>query len=196
MHRSRGRSRSRSYSKSPAHSSSYSCSRSRSRSRAYSESSGFSSSPSSPSPTRPSITSTILSIENISRNVTAEHLKEIFGQCGTIADIYLPMNGRYPRGVAQVKFEKGEETQKAITFMNGGQLDGNVLECKVYFAERVGAKRRMSRSRSRADGSRSRSKSESESESGSRSRPCSPLPTKRISGHSHSYPRRRSPPRR
>lgn len=192
MHRSRGRSRSRSYSKSPAHSSSYSCSRSRSRSRVYSESSGFSSSSSSPSRTHSPIISTILSVENLSRNVTVEHLKEIFGQCGTITDVYLPMNGRYPRGVAQVKFEKEEETQKAVAFMNGGQLDGNILECKIYSADRIGAKRRIPRSRSRADGSRSRSKSQSVSRSRSRSR----LPMKKISGQSHSYPRRHSPPRR
>lgn len=81
-----------------------------------------------PHTTSPQLTN-IIHIENVSRNVTEDHLGEIFGRCGHIESI------EYPRGYARITFggENGElAAKRAIQFMNGGQLDGNVLVISLY----------------------------------------------------------------
>jgi RNA-binding protein with serine-rich domain 1 len=122
--RSRSRSRGRSWSTSPSRSRSRSRTRrstrrspSRSRSRAR-----------SPSP-RPAIT-----VSKLTRNVQEEHLREIFGEYGTIRNIELEMIPKLKihRGTAIIEYESMEEAEKAIDHMNGGQLDGNELVVSLY----------------------------------------------------------------
>ncbi|RKP16999.1 hypothetical protein ROZALSC1DRAFT_3160, partial [Rozella allomycis CSF55] len=83
-----------------------------------------------------------LAVYCLSRNVTQDHLKEIFGVYGTIASVFIPVykESGISRGSAYIEFSSQDEVDKAIKYMNGvkncvcarkGQLDGNVLECKV-----------------------------------------------------------------
>ncbi|EPZ33046.1 Polyprenyl synthetase domain-containing protein [Rozella allomycis CSF55] len=122
---SRSRRRNRSYSRS----SSYSTSRSRSRSPRYRKRER------SKSPVPPP--SYKLAVYCLSRNVTQDHLKEIFGNVIDFDCIY---EAGISRGSAYIEFSSQDEVDKAIKYMNGvkncvcarkGQLDGNVLECKV-----------------------------------------------------------------
>lgn len=76
---------------------------------------------------------TRVSVRNISRNVKKEHLLEIFGIYGPINDTFFPMNKfhpTFPRGTAIIEYEKHEDAEKAIKHMDGGQVDGLVLQCE------------------------------------------------------------------
>ena len=116
----------------------------RSRSRSFSpDSSDFGNSPikptetfKSPSPTRsPSRMPTgfYLSVRNLTRNVSEAHLREIFGVYGEILGIVYPMhpNTGYPTGKAVIEYTDSKSLEDAITGMNGGQIDGNVILCSL-----------------------------------------------------------------
>ncbi|KAI9305778.1 hypothetical protein BJ944DRAFT_264608 [Cunninghamella echinulata] len=109
----RGRSRSRSYSPPPSSSSSR-----RRRSSAFS--------PPKPLPNR-------LLISQLTRNVNKDHIKEIFSVYGSIVEIDFPTNRRFGTntGRAFLEYETKEEAEKAICHMDGGQLDGQVLNVGV-----------------------------------------------------------------
>ncbi|KAI9313051.1 hypothetical protein BX666DRAFT_1979031 [Dichotomocladium elegans] len=126
----RRRRRSPSYSRSRSRSPMYS-SRSRSRSPRSRSRSPRSRSPrrsASPPPPRHAV-----EVTNLTRNVTAEHIKEIFGQYGTIKHIDFPMNAKLNTntGRATVEYATKEEMEKAIGYMNDGQLDGKHLNVTV-----------------------------------------------------------------
>ncbi|EEB05864.1 RNA-binding protein [Schizosaccharomyces japonicus yFS275] len=80
----------------------------------------------SPSPRRYS--STIL-IENITRNVTKEHINEIFGAYGTIDDIDFPLfrKSHEPKGYCYVTYAYADQAETAVDRMNSGMLDGEEL---------------------------------------------------------------------
>lgn len=80
-------------------------------------------------------------VEGLSRNVTEEHMKEIFGQCGTIEKILLPLSPVTGASIgwARIMFAEEGMAQAAIRFMHHGQLDGNVLECSIVPERRNGS---------------------------------------------------------
>ncbi|KAF7727986.1 hypothetical protein EC973_006751 [Apophysomyces ossiformis] len=108
------------YSRSPSYS------RSRSRSRSFSRSRSPPRRRRSLSPPR-----IIVLVAKLTRNVTADHVKEIFSQFGTIKHVEFPFNERLNAnmGKAYVEYETQEDADKAISYMDGGQLDGQRLEC-------------------------------------------------------------------
>lgn len=88
----------------------------------------------SPSPHRsPSPPRYIIKVIGLSRNVTKDHVNEIFNNPAPILKVVFPVNDAtgYGRGYAFVEYSSEEDAQKAIRFMNGGQLDGNIIECCV-----------------------------------------------------------------
>ncbi|CAO3638036.1 unnamed protein product [Cunninghamella echinulata] len=109
----RGRSRLRSYSPPPSSSSFR-----RRRSSAFS--------PPKPLPNR-------LLISQLTRNVNKDHIKEIFSVYGSIVEIDFPTNRRFGTntGRAFLEYETKEEAEKAICHMDGGQLDGQVLNVGI-----------------------------------------------------------------
>ncbi|CAG8500613.1 1906_t:CDS:2 [Paraglomus brasilianum] len=123
---SRSRSRSRSYSSYSSRSRSYSRSPSYSRSRSRSRSSypARRKRSMSPLPTK-------ILVEKLTKNATVAHLNEIFGAYGHINGIDMPTNKKWSvnRGVAYIEYETRSEAEKAISYMDGGQLDGAVLSC-------------------------------------------------------------------
>ena len=73
---------------------------------------------------------TKLYVGNLSFNTTENGIREAFGACGDVTDIYVAMDretGR-PRGFAFVTFSKAEEAQAAIEQLNGVDLDGRALK--------------------------------------------------------------------
>ncbi|CDH50503.1 predicted protein [Lichtheimia corymbifera JMRC:FSU:9682] len=77
-------------------------------------------------------------VTNLTRNVTADHVKEIFAQFGSVVKVDFPVNHRLNTntGRAYVEYESKEDMDKAISYMNGGQLDGKHLDVDVAPAHR------------------------------------------------------------
>lgn len=69
-------------------------------------------------------------VGNLTRNVTEEHLKEIFGTFGKLASVELAMDRavNLPRGFAHVEYESASDATKAVEHMHEGQIDGNVIK--------------------------------------------------------------------
>ncbi|XP_037727544.1 serine/arginine repetitive matrix protein 2 [Drosophila subpulchrella] len=124
-----------------------------------------------------------LHIKGLTRQVTKEHITEIFGHFGALTAVDFPMDrylGRQGRGYAFVEYARPEDCASAIKHMNGGQIDGKRITVSAFQESMLKAPwrhyrryspvnrrhRTASRSMSR---SRSRSKSGSQSARGSRS---------------------------
>jgi RNA-binding protein with serine-rich domain 1 len=76
---------------------------------------------------------TKITVRNLSRNVSKDHVNEIFGIYGTVKEIRLPTNYFHPnfcRGDATVIYEKHDDAEKALRHMDGGQIDGLVVTCE------------------------------------------------------------------
>jgi RNA recognition motif-containing protein len=74
-----------------------------------------------------------LFVGNLSFNTTENDLQDAFAAHGTVVEANLMMDratGR-PRGFAFVTMSTPEEAQKAITEMNGKQLDGRALTVNI-----------------------------------------------------------------
>jgi RNA-binding protein with serine-rich domain 1 len=73
--------------------------------------------------------------------VSAEHLKEIFGVYGVVKNVELQIDRRIglSKGFGYVTFEKSKDAEQAVLYLDGGQIDGNVI--KVSFVL-VSSKRR------------------------------------------------------
>eukprot|EP01132_Coremiostelium_polycephalum_P000605 gene605-753_t len=71
-------------------------------------------------------------IDRLTPNVTKEHLMEIFEQFGKIKDITFMWDTErdQPLGCAIMKFFVKEERDKAKRYMDGGQIDGNVVSIR------------------------------------------------------------------
>ena len=70
-----------------------------------------------------------LYVGNLSFKTTEADLRDVFGQFGTVTDVYVAndrMTGR-PRGFAFVTFSSEAESQAATQKMNGADLDGRAL---------------------------------------------------------------------
>ncbi|CAG2118849.1 unnamed protein product, partial [Medioppia subpectinata] len=73
-----------------------------------------------PKPTR-------IHVGRLTRNVTKDHVMEIFSVYGTVRNVEMPFDRIHPhlsRGFAYVEFDKPEDADKAIKYMDGGQVDG------------------------------------------------------------------------
>ncbi|KAL6765900.1 hypothetical protein V8C86DRAFT_1782010, partial [Haematococcus lacustris] len=81
---------------------------------------------------------TRLVVGNLTRNVTEEHLSEIFSTYGKLAKVELAIDKtvNLPRGFAHVEFEKHSDAQKALDHMHEGQLDGNVIRVSFIIQPR------------------------------------------------------------
>lgn len=72
---------------------------------------------------------TRLVVGNLTRNITEEHLSEIFSTYGKLKHVELAIDKQVnlPRGFAHVEYDEHQDAQKAIDFMHEGQIDGNVI---------------------------------------------------------------------
>ncbi len=72
----------------------------------------------------PSPKPTKVHIDHLTRNVTKEHVKEIFGNFGTIRSVDFPTERAKDwigTGSANVDYEKPEQAEEATKKMNGGE---------------------------------------------------------------------------
>ncbi|CAL8471827.1 g11369 [Coccomyxa elongata] len=81
---------------------------------------------------------TRLHVGHLTRNVTEEHIREIFSTFGAIKSCELSVDKvvNLPRGFAYVEYKERENAEKARTHMDGGQLDGNVLSVQFVLVPR------------------------------------------------------------
>jgi RNA-binding protein with serine-rich domain 1 len=70
-------------------------------------------------------TSTRIFVGRLSRNITKEHVLEIFATYGIIRNVDMPLDAVHPtfnKNFAYVEYEKTEEAEQACKFMDGGQI--------------------------------------------------------------------------
>ena len=64
-------------------------------------------------------------IGKLTRNVTKDHIQEIFAVYGTIKHLEMPPDRGHPnfsKGFAYVDFDKADEADNAVKHMDGGKL--------------------------------------------------------------------------
>jgi RNA-binding protein with serine-rich domain 1 len=100
-------------------------------------------------------------VGRLTRNVTKEHITEIFSVYGAIRSVDFPLDPihtSFNKGFAYIEFEKAEDAENSCKFMDGGQIDGQ--ECKVTVTQPLPPQTNRSRynentNRGRNDGYRS-----------------------------------------
>lgn len=82
--------------------------------------------------------STKIVVERLTKNVNEDHLREIFGQYGTIRDLDLPMNRQFNtnRGTAYILYVNETDAESAIAHMHEAQLDGAVINVSIVLPRR------------------------------------------------------------
>ena len=68
----------------------------------------------------------ILQVGNLTRNVKADHLREIFANFGEVKTVELAIDTevQLPKGYAFVEYGTKEHVDAAIEHMDGGQMGG------------------------------------------------------------------------
>ena len=58
-----------------------------------------------------------------------DHVKEIFSNFGNVkhVEIAIDKTVNLPRGFAYVEYENREDAEKAVDYMDGGQIDGSEI---------------------------------------------------------------------
>ncbi|KAG6405183.1 hypothetical protein SASPL_132769 [Salvia splendens] len=86
----------------------------------------------------PAPESLVLHVDQLSRNVNENHLKEIFGNFGEVVHVRLAMDHvvNLPKGFAYVEFKIRADAEKAQLYMDGAQIDGKVVRAKFTLPER------------------------------------------------------------
>jgi len=83
-------------------------------------------------------------VRNLTRNVTKEHLVEIFAMYGALKTCEMPMDRQHShlgRGYGYIEFETADDAEKSQKHMDGGQIDGQEISCEFthsFRAERGG----------------------------------------------------------
>lgn len=73
---------------------------------------------------------TKIHVNKLTRNVNKQHLTEIFKTYGSIKNVDIQTDRFHPhlcRGSAYIEFEKSVDAEKAIRYMDGGQIDGQEI---------------------------------------------------------------------
>ncbi|KAI9024114.1 hypothetical protein DFJ74DRAFT_667466 [Hyaloraphidium curvatum] len=70
-------------------------------------------------------------VQKLTRNVNEGHVREIFGNYGTVKEVAVPMNRQIDanKGFAFITYSTQDEAEAAIAHMDGAQIDGNVVSC-------------------------------------------------------------------
>ncbi|GJC84791.1 RNA-binding protein with serine-rich domain 1-A [Colletotrichum liriopes] len=86
----------------------------------------------------PTVRSTKVVVERLTKNINEDHLEEIFGQYGRIKDLDLPINRTHGtnRGTAYILYETEGDAEEAIAHMHEAQLDGAVINVSIVLPRR------------------------------------------------------------
>mmetsp|Transcript_33046 Transcript_33046/g.53652 ORF Transcript_33046/g.53652 Transcript_33046/m.53652 type:complete len:273 (+) Transcript_33046:112-930(+) len=136
---------------------------------------------------------TILHVTNLTKNVNKGILEEIFGNYGKVKDVELGIDEKVklPLGYAFVEMEDKDGAEKALKYMDSGQIDGNKLRVKYKLV----ANSRRSPDRGRRERSPNR-RAPQRRGGGGRSPPRRRVPVRRSRSPRRGPRRGRSPPRR
>lgn len=83
----------------------------------------------------------------MTRNLTKDHIQEIFSCYGVIKTIEFPLDRNHPpagRGHAFVEYNNPEDTENAMKHMDGGQIDGQEITVSPVLARNRQMMRRPS----------------------------------------------------
>ena len=76
-------------------------------------------------------------MNRLSRNVTRDHILEIFSVYGKVASVDLPTSRNFVHpGYAYVEYEDYADCEKAMKHMNGGQIDGQEVLAQFVLDQR------------------------------------------------------------
>ncbi|KAF2857567.1 RNA-binding domain-containing protein [Piedraia hortae CBS 480.64] len=77
-------------------------------------------------------------IEKLTKNVSLQHLREIFSPYGKITDLELPLNNQFMmnKGIAYVLYSAPEEAESAIAHMHEAQVDGAQINVSIVLPRR------------------------------------------------------------
>lgn len=76
-------------------------------------------------------------VGHLTRNVTREHVQEIFSTYGPIKNIDMLMDRIHTtvnRGFCYIEFEKPDDAERACKYMHEGQIDGQEVRCNLILA--------------------------------------------------------------
>ncbi|KAJ8318062.1 hypothetical protein KUTeg_003153 [Tegillarca granosa] len=82
---------------------------------------------------------TKLHIGKLTRNVNRDHMMEIFSVYGQIKNLDMPIDRFHPeftKGFAYIEYDKPEEAEKAVKYMDGGQIDGQEITAQPVLIQR------------------------------------------------------------
>ncbi|ROW10463.1 hypothetical protein VMCG_01843 [Cytospora schulzeri] len=77
-------------------------------------------------------------VERLTKNVTEEHLREIFGAYGPIHDMDVPLSRQFGtnRGAAYILYANEADAESAIAHMHEAQLDGATISVSIVLQRR------------------------------------------------------------
>jgi RNA recognition motif-containing protein len=72
------------------------------------------------------LTTTVLLVNNVSRNLSKAHLQEIFSQYGPLKGVYIPKDEdtKFFKNYAYLEYVNKVDAEKACDYMGEGQIDG------------------------------------------------------------------------
>jgi RNA recognition motif-containing protein len=73
----------------------------------------------------------VLLVRNLSLQVEAEHLIEIFSTFGFVTRAMISMYNNISKGYGFIEYNNHSDAATAFAFMNGGQIDGSVIEINL-----------------------------------------------------------------
>lgn len=113
----------------------------RSRSRSYSSRSRYSSRSASP------VTTSRIAIEKLTKNVSKQHIDEIFVAFGAIDSVELPLHPKFRvnRGLCYVTYTDFESAKRAVAYMHDAQLDGGRIKVSISVPKRSSPSRQFFR---------------------------------------------------
>ena len=75
---------------------------------------------------------TKLHVASLTKNIVKEHVVEIFSYYGKVKAVDMPPErSAFPRTTAYVEFEDHVDAEKAVKYMDGGQIDGQVVTVRA-----------------------------------------------------------------
>lgn len=104
----------------------------------------------SPSPT--AVKPIRIHVGRLTRNITKDHIHEIFSNYGSVKFIEFPIDRFHPklgRGFAYIEYVNAEDAENAMKHMDGGQIDGQEVTVAPILMPRPRPPRRVSPGRQR-----------------------------------------------
>lgn len=99
-------------------------------------------------------------IGRLTRNVTKDHIMEIFGVYGEIRNVEYPMDRMHPatgKGFCYIEYINAEDAENAMKHMDGGQIDGQEVTAAPCLQPKRPVNRRFSPARNQGNRQRWRS---------------------------------------